>query len=179
MKLLKNLAYLLSVLFLGLALLGLFLPHTARVERRLTVEAEPAAVVALLISPNAFLRWSPWGLSTPGTRTETSGPEAGRGARVGWAGAPLPTGYGWQEVLEVTPERRVRTRMRLGLYGVVTSTFDLYPAPGGGGTQVAWTFEADYGFNLIRRYFALGFDSVVGPELERGLDNLRVLAKRG
>ncbi|MCU0970793.1 MAG: SRPBCC family protein [Gammaproteobacteria bacterium] len=179
MKLLKNLGYLLSVLFLGLALLGLFLPSTVRVERRLTVDANPADLVALLASPTEFVRWSPWGLSAAGTDTETDGPQAGPGARLRWSGAPLPTRHGWQEVLEVTPDRRVRTQMRLGLYGTVTSTFDLYPSSGEPGTQVAWTFEADYGFNLIRRYVALGFESIIGPDLEHGLANLRVLAKRG
>lgn len=179
MKLLKNLGYFLSVLLLGLALLGLFLPGTVRIERRLTVEARPAALVALLSGPQEFVRWAPWGLSNPGTETVAEGPQTGPGARLRWSGAPLPTQDGWLEVLEVTPDRRVRTRMQLGLYGIVTSTFDLYPASRAEDTQVAWTVEADYGFNLIRRYVALRFESIIGPDLERGLANLRVLAKRG
>lgn len=179
MKLLKNIGYRLSVLLLGLALLGLFLPSTARVERRLMVEAPPADVIALIASPQEFLRWSPWGLSTAGTQAELEGPPSGPGARARWNSGPLPTGYGWQEVVEITPDRRVRMQMQLGLYGAVTSTFDLHQTAGEAGTQVAWTFEVDYGFNLAGRYLALGFEALIGPDLERGLANLRVLAKRG
>jgi hypothetical protein len=179
MKLLKNVGYFVSVIFLGLALLGLFLPSNVRVERRLTVAATPTALVGLLSSPQAFVRWAPWGLSNTETDTAAEGPPTGTGARVRWNGAPFPARNGWQEVIEVAPDKRVRAQMRLGLYGMVTSTFDLYPASGEEGTQVAWIFEADYGFDLIRRYAALGFESLVGPELERGLANLQVLAKRG
>ena len=50
--------------------------------------------------------------------------------------------------------------------------------PEGSGTRVTWTNEGDMGTNPVNRYFGLMMDSMVGPDFEAGLKNLKALAER-
>ena len=59
--------------------------------------------------------------------------------------------------------------------GEARSWFTLMP--GTGTTVVTWSFEADYGMNIIGRYFASLLGSVVAGEYRTGLDNLKSLAE--
>jgi hypothetical protein len=52
-------------------------------------------------------------------------------------------------------------------------------APDGSGTRVTWTNEGDMGSSPINRYFGLMMDSMVGPDFDAGLRNLKALAERG
>lgn len=178
MKALKNLGYLLLLILLGLALVGLYLPSGVSVERRLTVAAPAGVLFPLLDNPRELARWLPW--STPGTdvRYAFDGPPGGVGAGLHWEGGALPMSSGSATVTQVEPERRVEMRLYLPLLGKMQSALEVYPAPDAGSVQVSWRLYDDVGFNLLRRLLWLLADPVIGPPLERGLDNLRDLAER-
>ncbi len=145
MKSLKNLGFVLLLVALGLALVGLFLPGSIAVERRLTVAATPERLFPLLDNPQAFTRWSPW--STPGSeiRYAFEGPVSGVGASLHWEGGAFPMASGDYTITEVEPQRRVALRMHLPLLGKTHSIFELYPGPDDSSTQVAWRFHDDVG----------------------------------
>lgn len=178
MKVLKNLGYVLLLILLGLALVGLYLPSGVSVERRLMIAAPAATVFPLLGDPPALTRWAPW--STPGAdvRYAFEGPANGPGAGLHWEGGAFPLSEGSATFTQVEPERRVELRLHLPLLGKVHSALELAAAPGAGGTEVSWRLYDDVGFNLPRRLLWLLVDPAMGPQLERGLDNLRVLAER-
>jgi hypothetical protein len=177
-KALKNLGYVLVLLVLGLALVGLYLPGTAAVERRLTIAATPDVLFPLLDSPPAFTRWSP--LATPGTtvRYAFDGPANGVGAGLSWEGGTFPLNAGSYTITAVEDLRRIELRVHLPLLGKTHSRIDVRPVGGTGATEVDWSFHDDVGFNLPRRLLWLLADLTLGPRLERGLDNLRDLAER-
>jgi uncharacterized protein YndB with AHSA1/START domain len=178
LKALKNLGFVLLLVVLSLALVGLFLPGNVNVERRLTIAASAETLFPLLDSPQAFTRWSPW--STPGSeiRYAFEGPVSGVGASLHWEGGAFPMASGDFTITEVEPQRRVALRMHLPLLGKTHSTFELYPGPDAGSTLVAWRFQDDVGFNLLRRFLWLVVESTLGPQFERGLTNLQGLAER-
>ena len=178
MKVLKNLGYALLLAVLLFALIGLFLPSSITVERRLTIEAKAETLFPLLDSPEAFTRWSPW--STPGSevRYGFEGPASGVGAGLRWEGGAFPMGSGNYLITQVERPRRVDLRMQLPLLGKTHSAFELYQGPDDQSTQVAWRFYDDVGFNLFRRFLWLVVESTLGPQFERGLGNLKALAER-
>ena len=178
MKALKNLGFVLLLGVLILALVGLFLPGAITVERRLTVAAPAETIFPLLDNPQAFTRWSPW--STPGSeiRYAFEGPVSGVGASLHWEGGAFPMTSGDFTITEVEPQRHVALRMHLPLLGKTHSTFELFPGPDAGSTQVAWRFHDDVGFNLLRRVLWLVVESSLGPQFERGLANLQSLVER-
>jgi hypothetical protein len=177
-KALKNLGYVLVLLVLGLALVGLYLPGSVSIERRLAIAASPEVLFPLLDSPPAFTRWSP--LATPGTtvRYAFDGPANGVGAGLSWEGGAFPLGSGSLTITGLEEPQRIELRVHLPLLGKTHSQFELRPAATAGATEVAWSFHDDVGFNLPRRVLWLLADLTLGPRLERGLDELRSLAER-
>lgn len=43
---------------------------------------------------------------------------------------------------------------------------------------VTWAIEGELGYNPLMRYFGLGIESVWGPELEQGLQNLKEVCEK-
>lgn len=177
MKALKNLGYVLLLVLLGMALVGLYLPGEVSVERRLTMAATPATLFPLLGDPQALARWAPW--ATPGTevRYAFEGPSSGIGSSLHWEGGALPLGSGTATVTQVEQGRRVEMRMDVPLLGKIHSALELSGEPESGSTDVSWRLYDDVGFNLPRRLLWLLADPAIGSQLERGLDNLRGLAE--
>lgn len=178
MKALKNLGYVLVLVVLGIALVGLYLPSSVSIERRLEIAASPEALFPLLDSPQAFTRWSPWATPGAAVRYAFDGPASGVGSSLQWDGGAFPMGSGSYTITEVEDRRRVALRLHLPLLGKTHSTLELSPAANAGTTQVAWRLQDEVGFNLLRRLLWLVADFTLGPQLERALDSLRAHAER-
>jgi hypothetical protein len=172
----------LTVAFLGLlavvavlALVGLFLPSSAHLERSITIEVPPATVFGLLNGFEWAHEWSPWRSFDPDARYALEGPAAGVGARVTWVSDHPRLGSGSEQITQSHPDSLVTSTLDLGGTVAAASSFSLEAAPGG--TRLTWRLETDLGDNLVARYFGLGFDRMLGPDCERGLASLRELAE--
>lgn len=171
MKALVKLIVAIGLACVALAVAGMFLPPTAHVERSIAIEAPPAMVFTVLNGFRQFDRWSPWADLDPNAVTTYDGPESGVGAKMAWAGN-AEVGSGSQEILESTPYSRIKLRLGFGGFsGDFRSTYTLTPE--GKGTKVTWGFDADYGNNVLGRYFGLLSDSMLGPDYEKGLGRLK------
>ena len=174
MSIARKFAYSAGGLLLALMLLGLMLPPTVHVERAIRIDAPPASVFALINDFNQINQWSPWVATDPNALFTVSGPPRGVGATITWDGSIV--GQGRQVILESEPFSRVVSELDLGGQGRPTSTFELLQVESG--TQVNWSFENEFGFNLVGRYFGLMLDGIVGPDYESGLANLKAMAER-
>ncbi|HZF25251.1 MAG TPA: SRPBCC family protein [Steroidobacteraceae bacterium] len=175
MKLLKPILIGLAAFILLLALIGLFLPSAAHVERSVRIAAPPGEVYAIVNDLHRFNDWSPWFEKDPKAKYSYTGPQSGVGARVEWQSKVSSVGSGSQEIVESVPEQRVRTKLDFGSSGTATAQFLL--APEGTGTGVTWALDTTFGGNLLARYFGLAMDSMVGTDYEQGLGNLKALAE--
>ena len=156
-----------------LILIGLVMPRTHRIEVTTEIDAQPATVFALVNDFRRFTLWAPWADTDPNARFIYSGNSRGVGATVTWDGAII--GSGTQTITESTPFEHVSIVMSPGEPGEAKSWFRL--VPGVGTTIVHWGFEADYGMNIVGRYFASMLGSVVARDYQTGLANLKVLAE--
>ena len=160
------------VLGLVLVLGGLLLPGTTRVERELYIDRSPETVFATVNSFAQFNEWSPWSGVDPDTEYSYSGPVAGEGARMTWAGNAT-VGTGSQQILVSRPASEVVTAIDFG-GSQATGTLSLVEA--GQGSQVSWAISSDHGYNPLHRWFgALLLERMIGPDLERGLGRLKSL----
>lgn len=161
----------------GIALLlivvGLLLPARAHVEREITIDAHAATIFALLNDFRQINRWSRWMDADPNVRLDISGPLRGTGASMSWDGQII--GQGRQEIVESVPFEKISSALGAGEQMSATSTYTLIESATG--TQVLWSYEREFGFNLAGRYFGLMLDGIVGPEHERDLLGLRKLAE--
>ena len=154
-------------------LIGFLLPRTHRVEVSTEVDAQQPTVFALVNDFRRVTLWAPWAETDPNARFIYSGNGRGAGATVTWDGVVL--GSGTQSIVESRPFEYVGIVMNPGETGEAKSWFRL--EPGVGTTHVHWGFEADYGINIVGRYFASMLGSVVARDYEAGLANLKELAE--
>jgi effector-binding domain-containing protein/uncharacterized protein YndB with AHSA1/START domain len=172
---LKRLIVVVVTLVALLAAAGMLLPRHSHVERKVVIDAKPSTVFALVDGFKQFNKWSPWAALDPNAKYAREGPEFGVGAKQSWSGDPKTVGSGSQEIIEVDPPKRVKSRLDFGDRGIAVAELSL--APEGNGTQVTWSLETDNGAGPVGRYFGLMMDRWVGPAYERGLANLKSLAE--
>ena len=172
----------LTIILLGLlgltavlALVGLFLPETARVERSITVNAPQSTVFALGNSFRRIHEWSPWHDIDPQAEWVIDGPAMGVGARMSWTSDDPQLGTGREEITLSEPYSLVKSSFDFGEEGLAESTFAC--APVNDGTRVTWSLQTDLGKNIVSRYFGLMFDRMMGPYFERGLARLKAVAE--
>ncbi len=175
MKILRGLFLLLLGLVALFFVTALFLPQAAHVERSMTTTASPATVYGLVDGFKRFNEWSPWASLDPATKYTYSGPETGVGARMEWASTHPDVGNGTQEVIAVEEGQRVTSKLDFGMDNPTTSTISLVPE--GTGTRVTWALDTDFSGSLVGRYFGLVLDRMVGPDYEKGLAQLKVVAE--
>lgn len=157
----------------AIALIGFALPRAHTIEVSTEIDATPATVFALVNDFRRFTLWAPWGDTDPNARFMYSGNIRGEGATVTWDGAVL--GSGTQTITESRPFEYVAVAINPGESGAARSWFRL--SPGVGTTIVHWGFEADYGMNVVGRYFASMLGGVVARDYEAGLAGLKELAE--
>lgn len=156
-----------------LIVIGFALPRTHSVEVSIEIDAHQATVFALVNDFRRFTLWAPWADTDPNARFIYSGNGRGEGATVTWDGAII--GSGVQTIVESRPYEYVGIVMSPGEPGEARSWFRL--APGTGTAVVHWGFEADYGMNIVGRYFAPMLGSVVARDYQLGLASLKELAE--
>lgn len=169
----QKLLYGVGALVVLLMIIGFLLPRTHSIEVTQEIDAHPATVFALLNDFRRFALWAPLAASDPNARIRFSGNVRGAGATMTWDGAIA--GSGKQTIVASMPYEHVAIVMSPGEPGEAKSWFDL--VPGTGTTIVTWGFEADYGMNIVGRYFAPVLGSIVARDYQNGLLGLEQLAE--
>lgn len=168
------------VLFGGLALLliaaALFLPSEVTVARSAKIQARPATVFGHIADLKAWSAWSPWqGKDANMKMTYSQDPATGVGASASWQSESQ--GNGSMTIVKVEPDKQLVIDLDFGGHGTATATFDLVPE-GDAATTVTWTMVSHMGSNPIAKMFGQAMDSMVGPDFEQGLVQLKELSEK-
>jgi effector-binding domain-containing protein len=169
----QKVIYGIGALFALLIIIGFTLPRTNRVEVSIEIDAHAATIFALVNDFHRFTLWSPWVETDPNARFLHSGANRGESAILTWDGSII--GSGSQMISESRPIDYVGIVMNPGEPGEAKSWFAL--TPGVGTTMVTWGFEADYGMNILGRYFASMLGGIVASDYKDGLAALKDLAE--
>lgn len=156
-----------------LVIIGYSLPRTHHVEVSIEIDAHPATVFALINDFRRVALWTPVADTDPNVRIVYSGERRGVGATMGWDGAIV--GSGTQTIVASKPFEQIDMRINPGETGEALSRFEL--VRGTGTTIVNWGFDADYGLNVVGRYFAAMLGGIVARDYRAGLENLKALAE--
>jgi uncharacterized protein YndB with AHSA1/START domain len=153
-------------------------PDTFRVERSITVKAEPAKVYALLNDFHQFPGWSPWQNLDPAMQTTYSGAPSGQGAVYAWTGNDA-VGAGRMEILQTVPNTSVTVKLDFLKPFEAHNTTQYTLAPGAGGTtKVTWAmFGPSPYISKVMGVF-VSMDSMIGKDFERGLATLKAVAEK-
>lgn len=161
----------LLILLILLAVIGMMLPSSAKIERSVLINAPASAIFPHLNGMRAFHAWSPWSAIDPETDYRFEGPEQGIGSRMSWESGREQVGHGSQEIVDSDPDQRVEMQLEFGDKGNGNATFLLEPE--GAATRVRWQFRTDFGWDLFGRYVGLMLDSMIGMSYEKGLNTLK------
>jgi len=154
---------------------GLLLPRGYRVERSIEIAAAQERIFANLEDPRAWVKWTVWNQRDPNMALEYSGAPAGVGAK--WAWRSKTEGTGSMEFTRVEAPALIEYRLFFPDFDAA-STGQIRLAPAGTGTRVVWSNQGELGSNPLMRYIGLFMDSMMGPDFEAGLKNLKALAEK-
>ena len=173
MRFINKFVYSIAALILVVAVIGLFLPSRANVERDTRIGASPATVFALLNDFHQVNKWSHWLEEDPNARFDFFGPRRGVGATFAWDGNII--GKGRQTSSESVPFKRIIYDLNFEDEDTATTIFDLSEVDEE--TVLVWTFNMEFGFNLVDRYIGLIIGGVIGENNEEGLASLKLMAE--
>lgn len=159
---------------------GFTLPGQAHVERDIVISATAQDVFPYISNFKNWKDWSPWAKMDPDASFVLTG--TGLGQRMEWDSDNPDVGHGAQEVTVFEAPSLMKTHLEFEGQGVADATFDLQEA--NGGTRVTWSLDSNMSektpllLKPITNYFAVMMDSIVGPQYETGLQNLKKLVEQ-
>ena len=145
------------------------------VERRIEISAAPERVHPLLADFHAWVQWSPWEGLDPELRRTYSGADSGVGSEYSWDGN-RKAGAGTMVITGDAPGR-VDVDLAFTRPFPSKSKVELLLEPAASGTTVVWRLVGE--LRGPARVFALvkSMDSLLGPDLEKGLARLKKVAE--
>jgi hypothetical protein len=173
---LKKIAGVLVGLVVAVLLFASTRPGSFSVERRIVIQAPPEKIQPLLVDFRRWADWSPWERLDPAMKRSFGGPPAGVGATYGWQGNQA-VGSGRMEVKSAAPDK-VSIQLDFIEPFEGHNTADFLLAPKGGGTEVRWVMFGPASFVTKLMGLFVSMDSMVGPDFERGLAQLKAAAEK-
>ncbi|HET9056815.1 MAG TPA: GyrI-like domain-containing protein [Chitinophagaceae bacterium] len=180
MKFLKGLLYFIIALLVLLLLVSFLLPSNKHVERVLQMNnVKPESVFAQVNNMKSYNNWMPWNQKDPQMKQVWGAKTEGVGASYSWESKVRDVGNGKITITESVPDKLVKTELDFLENGKATAAWEIKQKEGG--TEVKWYLDSKVGGNFfaktMQRYFFLFMDKMVGPDLEKGLENLQKQAE--
>ncbi|KAJ55306.1 hypothetical protein ACMU_11450 [Actibacterium mucosum KCTC 23349] len=164
------------ILVLAVFLIGaFFLPKETSVARSIAIDAPAEEIFPHVANLKATEAWSPWLSRDPEVQLTYGDVAEGVGATMTWASDHPQVGSGNMEIVEATAPSHLKTALDFGDMGTAMAYFDLVAQ--GDATQVTWGFTSDNGNNPMLRWMGLMMDGWVGPDYQKGLENLKNLVE--
>jgi hypothetical protein len=173
---LKTIGLIVVLAVAAIFLLALSKPSSYRIERSTTIAAPPEKIAALVDDFHHWNEWSPWAHLDPIMKTTYSGPPSGVGSVYVWEGNSK-VGKGRMEILAIEP---TKTTIKLDFLKPFENhnTSDFVFEPQGSTTRVNWIMNGPLRFfpGKVMSVFT-SMDSVIGPDFDKGLANLKAAAE--
>jgi effector-binding domain-containing protein len=171
MKVIKKLFFALIAVLVILVVIGFLLPRQRHVERSVFIDAPPSVVFSQVNGYRHFNDWSPWVALMPDAEYSFEGPDFGVGSKMSWSSTEPRPETGSQTIVASTPYERVDVEIDFGRRGNAQVAYLLQAKEAG--TNLTWSFDTDFGINLLGRYWGLLLDRQLGPLYAQGLTNLK------
>lgn len=174
MKFLKFLVLILLVVIIGLAIYVAVQPNSFNVTREATINAPAAVVYDNLIDYKKWSNWSPWVEKEPDIKLSYAEKTNGVGGSYSWEGKD---GNGKMTTVATEPNASISQEIQFDDYDPSNIDWKLEPTEDGK-TKVTWSMSSDkipFMFKGMAAFMG-GFDNMIGPDFERGLELLDSVA---
>jgi effector-binding domain-containing protein len=173
---LKKVFYVLIALVVILVVIGFLLPKERHVERSIFIDTPPSVVFSQVNGFKHFKDWSPWVAVMPNAEYSFEGPDFGVGSKMSWVATEPREEAGSQTIVASTPYERVDVELDFGGRGTAQAAYLLQPE--NDGTRLTWTFDTDFGLNILGRYSGILMNRQLGPLYAQGLTSLKRIAEQ-
>jgi uncharacterized protein YndB with AHSA1/START domain len=170
MKAFKFIVFLLLILIIGACTYVAVQPNNYEVVRSRTIKAPAAVIYNNVIEFKNWEAWSSWVEKNPDTKITYPEQTKGIGGHYSWED---DDGVGNMKTIAATPPTFIEQAIQFDDFEPSKITWDFEPNEQGE-TKTTWTMKGDnipFGFKLYA-VFSGGFDNMIGPDFDRGLEKL-------
>jgi len=170
MKSLKYILFFLLILIIGFAIYVSVQPNSFEVSRTRNINVEAPVVYNNVIDFKNWEAWSSWKEKDPTTTFSYSEKTTGIGSTLSWVDKE---GNGKMKVVSTTSNTAIEHEMQFDDFEPSKVNWSFEPADDGS-TTVTWTMNSEklpFIFKAMA-VFSGGFDNMIGPDFERGLEKL-------
>lgn len=167
---------LLAFLILSFATLifAAFLPSEYKVVRTIVINNSPEEISKKIVDFNEWNNWSPW-IGIDSTEDYKFNDTIGIGGKMSWTGEMI--GSGNMAITSVSSDSIKYDLVFMSPWESFSSG-SLSFVKTDEGTTVTWTNEGKLGWPVMRLMdFFKGFDSMMGPDFEKGLAKLKTVVE--
>ncbi|MET0226439.1 MAG: hypothetical protein ABW187_08375 [Dokdonella sp.] len=174
-RILEILVSLLIVLVLGVVI-GVLLPSHGHVERSVVVSSPLRQAYDTVNTFRRFPQWAAVRGLDPQVQIKLDGVESGPGAKVSWSSALPRVGNGSYEISKSDQDSKIEMKVDNNWTGEnKTFAIGFEPSQNGRTVKINWSFDADYGWNLISRYAGLYIYGDPAQTIQSDLNNIAAM----
>ena len=170
MKIAKYIIFLLLIVFIGISIYVAVQPNSYEVSRTRTINAPAEVIYDNIIDFKNWEAWSAWAERDPDLKITLPEQTKGVGGYYSWEDKD---GIGTMKTTSTEPYSSIEQEMQFDDFepSDVNWIFELNEE---GGTKVTWIMKGDKIPFMFKAYSAMsgGFDKMIGPDFERGLEKL-------
>lgn len=149
---------------------------TYTVERSTRIQASPSEIYPHVVDLHKMEKWSPWERMDPEMTKTYTGADVGVGSRYEWSGN-RKVGQGSMEITAVDEDSRVDIDLTFVKPFKAENKVWMTLEPAENGTDVTWAMSGEKTFMTKVMGIFKSMDSMVGPDFEAGLSNLKEIVE--
>ena len=169
MKVLKIILAVIVAIIALVLIVAAFLPSEVTVERSAVIEAPDSVVFDYITDFTERANWDPWLEMDPDAKVTLNDTPKGVGAGYAWSGEV--TGSGEMVIDEVVENKSVKSTIKFFAPQTGEGKIEWRLEPVENGTNLTWVFYSEMGYP-VERFFGLMMEGMLGPQLEKGLENV-------
>ena len=170
MKAFKYILFLLLILFIGLSIYVAVQPNSFEVTKERTIDAPASLIYDQIIDFKNWEQWSPWQEKQPDSKIIYAEQTKGAGSSFSWEDE---NGTGSIRTLSETPNKSIEQEIQFDDFEPSSINWT-FASESEGKTKVTWQIKSDQIPFMFKAYsaFSGGFESIFGPDFERGLEKI-------
>ncbi|MBT8259651.1 MAG: SRPBCC family protein [Bacteroidia bacterium] len=170
MKFLKYLIFIILIVVIGLAIYVGVQPNSYEVERSRTIEAPAAVLYDNVIDYRNWEAWSSWVEKDPDLIVKYPEQTRGVGGHYSWEDKD---GAGTMKTISTELNKSINQEMQFDDFEPSQVNWTFEPTEDGK-TKVNWKMSGDKVPFMFKAFSVIsgGFDNMIGPDFERGLEKL-------
>ena len=179
MKILKRILIAIAGIVALLLIVALFVKSEYAVERETTVNKPKQVVFDYLKMIKNQNNYSVWNMKDPNSKMNFTGTDGTVGFISSWESEMREVGKGEQEIKKITEGSRIDMQLRFKKPMEMTdNAYMSTEAIDSTHTKVKWGFNGKtaYPFNIMGLF--MDMDKMLGPDLQKGLDNMKAIVEK-